>query len=100
MIADILILLANLLVIYSLVPSIRSEQKPHIKTSIYNIFVCAIFVIAFTLLNLWVAVIMNILVGCLWGVLTYQRLHETKAYKEDVVNKLIDESMDILDTID
>jgi predicted membrane protein len=100
MISDILILLANLLVMYSLVPSIRSDQKPHIKTSIYNIIVCAIFTIAFTLLHLWVAVIMNIIVGCLWGVLVYQKLHETKPYKEDVANKAIDESMDILDSID
>jgi predicted membrane protein len=98
MIADILILLANLLVIYSLVPSIRSEQKPHIKTSIYNIFVCAIFTIAFTLLNLWVAVVMNILVGSLWGVLVYQKRHEIKPYKD--VNKAIDEAMDIIDSID
>lgn len=85
---------------YSLVPSIRSNQKPHIKTSIYNIFVCGIFVIAFTILHLWVAVIMNILVGCLWGILTYQRLKSFKENDMETFNKKLEEGFDIDNTID
>lgn len=97
-ISDILILVANSLVIYSLVPSIRSNQKPHIKTSLYNVLVCSIFVVVFILLNIWVGILMNALIGIMWGVLAYQRFNEKKEDPDRF--KEMEDKFDMENTID
>ena len=86
----------------SLIPSIRSEQKPHINTCIMNILVSLIFVIAFSVIGLWIVVTWNILIGLVWGYLTYQvdKRNGQPKEKQNIDIKIIDEKVDSLESYD
>ena len=99
---SILVSIANILVMVSLIPSIRSEQKPHINTCIMNILVSLIFVIAFSVIGLWIVVTWNILIGLVWGYLTYQvkKRNGQPKEKQNIDIKIIDEKVDSLESYD
>ena len=97
---SVLISLANILVCCSLFPSIRSEQKPHIKTCLMNVVVSLFFIVAFSLTQQWVVVTWNILIGGLWAYLAHQVKNRRKEEGGDLAFKIIDEKVDSLESYD
>ena len=99
-ISNILVSLANILVMVSLIPSIRSNQKPHINTCLMNVLVSIIFVMAFFIIELWIVVMWNALIGIVWGYLTYQVYKISKKPKDQKIDPSIikmDDEIDMLD---
>jgi len=72
--SDVLIFIANIIIAVSLIPSIFSTDKPHIITSLINIFVCALFVCAYKRMGLKLGTIGNSVIGLFWLILLIQKL--------------------------
>ena len=70
---DIVICLANILLVSSLLPSIYSKDKPHKNTSILNIIVSIMFIYAYYMLGLWMTIGINFLIGVAWLILYIQK---------------------------
>lgn len=101
--SDILIFLANILLCISLFPSVMSKNKPDKKTDIIEIVVCSLFMVAYYMLGLYLAVVVNIVIGIVWTVLLIQSIKLDKKppqYKKPLELEMIDKSMDVLDDID
>ena len=57
-----------------LVPSIRSEAKPAIHTSLWTAAVLTLYVVAFASLGLWLSALGVVASASAWWVLFYQRV--------------------------
>lgn len=99
-ISNVLVSLANILVMVSLIPSIRSDQKPHINTCLMNVLVSIIFVMAFSIIGLWIVVTWNVLIGMVWGYLTYQVYKISKKPKDHKIDPAIIKMEDEIDMLD
>jgi hypothetical protein len=99
---DIVICVANILLVSSLFPSIFSNEKPHPNTSLLNIVVSIMFIYAYYMLGLWMTIGINFLIGVAWFVLYMQSIKMDKfpKYKKPFDLEMIDDNMDLLDDID
>ena len=103
LISDILIFFANILLCVSLFPSVMSENKPDKKTDIIEIVVCILFMFAYSMLHLYLAVVVNIFILIVWTVLLVQSIKKEKSpikWKKPFDLEMIDDDMDLLDGID
>ncbi|MDD5639302.1 MAG: hypothetical protein PHR47_00650 [Candidatus Pacebacteria bacterium] len=74
MTSEYLIILANGIIITSLFPSIFGEDKPALGTSILQFLVCIIFILAYIELELFLAIIANIIMAICWLILIFQKI--------------------------
>lgn len=89
---DIIILIANIIIAISLIPSILSSDKPNYKTSVMQIIVSAFFIIAYIQLNLTFAILINFLIGLLWAILLLQWLSRSRLSakkKEELIIRIL-----------
>ena len=63
----------GLVMLLTLVPTIRGEQKPAVATSVGNVGIVLVFAGAFVSLGLWFSVVMNIFIAIAWAILGFQR---------------------------
>lgn len=68
----------NIFLFIALIPSIRSEQKPALGTSIPTALVLTSFAISFASLSLWFGAVTVALAACGWYILAFQRLRHRK----------------------
>jgi len=101
LISDLLIFFANVLLCISLFPSVMSENKPDKKTDIIEIVVCLLFMVAYYMLGLYLAVMVNIFIGIVWATLLVQSMKKKPTpYKKPFELDMVDKEMDMLDDID
>ncbi len=78
---DIVITVCQVVAVFSLLPSISSDDKPALKTSIMN--VCLVCVISFCMLTLelWFSSFTAGLIAVSWGILALQKYNIDKSKK-------------------
>jgi hypothetical protein len=70
---DYIISVGAFLFIISLIPSIKSQNKPDLKTSIPIALVLFIFTITYISLELWLAALTNFGTAISWSILAVQK---------------------------
>jgi len=70
---DIVLAIGSIVFAIALIPSLTSEHKPALWTSILNFGVLVVFVVTYASLSLWYATFFTSLTALLWGVLALQR---------------------------
>jgi len=65
--------LGGFLILASLVPTLRGEQKPALTTGVMSFVLVAIFACTMITLGLWLSAFANGLISLSWGVLALQR---------------------------
>ena len=65
--------LGGFLILVSLVPTLRSAQKPALSTGVMSFVLVAIFAATMVTLGLWFSAFANALISLCWGVLALQR---------------------------
>jgi hypothetical protein len=75
---DLVYGIGNVLFAVALIPSIRSSDKPHIRTSILNACVLVFFVIAGISLELYFTAVVTAVVVGLWALLAIQKYNGAK----------------------
>lgn len=78
---DIVITACQVVAVFSLLPSIFSDDKPALKTSIMN--VCIVSVVSFCMLTLklWSSSFTAALIAVSWGILALQKYNIDKSKK-------------------
>jgi len=71
---DFLIFIPNCISIFSLLPSIFSNDKPNVWTSIMQITLVPFYILAYRNMKFRLAFIINLLVGLFWLILLIQKL--------------------------
>lgn len=70
---DFLIFVANIILCFSLFPSVFSKDKPHKNTSLLNVLVSVLFISAYLMAGFHWAVCINFCIGLCWGILLIQK---------------------------
>lgn len=73
MISDTIISIANSILFFSLFPSIFSKDKPHKMTSLLNIFLTIMFIVAYAMAGFYSSIFANIMIGTCWVILFFQK---------------------------
>jgi hypothetical protein len=71
---DIVLGIGSFIFAVALIPSVMSEHKPALWTSILSFVVLVVFVITYASLSLWYATFSTTLTALLWGILMLQKL--------------------------
>ncbi len=71
---DIVIAVAQVLFVVSMIPSIRSNDKPALTTSVMNVILVGIISACLFTLQLWLAAGTAVIIAIAWGVLAFQKL--------------------------
>jgi hypothetical protein len=66
------------LILLSLIPTLRGDQKPALTTSVMSAAVVASFAVTMATLELWLSALANGGISLAWGVLAMQRYTVTK----------------------
>ena len=74
--------LGGFLILASLVPTLRGEQKPALTTGIMSFVLVAIFACTMVTLGLWLSAFANALISLSWGVLAFQRWQSDRQAEE------------------
>ena len=61
----------------ALIPTIRSNQKPALSTSVLTSIVLFVFAITYASLGLWLAVVAQFVGAFVWSVLAWQRYRQS-----------------------
>ena len=78
---DWVFFLGGLIVLVSLLPTIRGTQKPALATSLTTFVLVAIFAVTMASMNMWLSALINAAISLAWGVLALQR------YRNDAVRR-------------
>jgi hypothetical protein len=70
--------IGGFVVLLSLVPTIRGDQKPALTTSAMTVVLMGVFTFTMATLGLWLSALANAGIGVAWGVLAVQRYTATK----------------------
>lgn len=62
----------------TLIPMLFAKEKPPLLSSITTGFALIVSAVVFLTLNLWLAALLQGIVGCQWLALAYQRMHKNK----------------------
>jgi len=73
---DIILSIGSLFFIAGLLPSVLSQNKPAVTTSITNALVLLTFTITYATLSLWFAAVTTAITAGLWAVLAFQKSHK------------------------
>lgn len=69
-----LIIVANAIICFSLIPSIISADKPHWTTSILNFGLSFLYIKAYYKLKFKFVMLINILIGVFWLTMFFQKI--------------------------
>ena len=75
---DLVYGIGNVLFVIALIPSLKSDDKPNIKTSIMNSVVLVSFIIAGISLELYFTALVTTLLTISWAYLGYQKYRQKK----------------------
>lgn len=77
---DVIIAVGGVFFAISLIPSLVSNDKPALKTSVMTAGILSVMVFTYASLGLWLSTIMNIIMCSLWATLAIQkhRIDKTK----------------------
>lgn len=81
---DIILSAGSLLLAASLIPSVISNDKPALSTSILTGFILFMFSIVYATLSLWTSVFANSLSVTLWFVLAVQKYRQERGSQENL----------------
>ena len=70
---DWVFFLGGLIVLASLIPTLRGHQKPALATSMISFVLIAIFAFTMATLGLWLSGLVNAAMSLAWGTLALQR---------------------------
>ncbi len=70
---DLVISVCQLFFVIAMIPSIRSNDKPALTTSIMNVILVAIITVCLFTLKLWFSSFTAALVGLTWSILAIQK---------------------------
>lgn len=73
---DIVLAVGSLIFAIALIPSVISEHKPALSTSILTAAVLAVFTATYATLSLWYATTTTGLTAIIWGVLAFQKIFQ------------------------
>jgi uncharacterized membrane protein YqgA involved in biofilm formation len=65
--------IGGFLILMSLIPTLRGEQKPALTTGVMSFVLVAIFACTMATLGLWFSAFANALISICWGTLALQR---------------------------
>lgn len=84
------------LILASLIPTLRGDQKPALTTSIMTGALIAVFAVTMATLGLWLSAAANAGNAIAWGILAVQRYRTEKlAHNQDVIEQLEHEVIDV-----
>ena len=75
--------IGGLLVLISLIPTIRAEQKPALTTGVMTAVLVLIFASTMITLHLWLAAVTNYGIAAAWGVLAVQSYRQQQRTKHE-----------------
>lgn len=84
---DIVISIAQLCFVIAMIPSIRSNDKPALATSVMNVCLVTVIVICLFSLQLWFSAVSAVAVALAWGILAIQKLKPNKSSKLSVAKR-------------
>lgn len=79
---DIVIAVVQWVFALTLLPSVLSEDKPALATSVLTGIVLAVLAFTFSTLNLWNATLSTAVVSIMWWILAFQSYRRLKARRE------------------
>ena len=86
----------GLIILVSLVPTIRGAQKPALATSVMTTFLVCIFTFTMATLDLWLAALMNGLTAGAWAILAYQRYQmDAPSHRLEALEEIREELLDL-----
>ncbi len=81
----------------SLVPTIRGDQKPALTTSVMSAVLIGTFGVTMASLGLWLSAVANVANGLAWAVLAVQRYTMMKRLRaEGVIDQIEEELEDVV----
>lgn len=78
---DVVISITQLCFIFAMIPSIRSNDKPAVATSVMNVVLVGIIAICLLTLRLWFSALTALAVAITWGILAVQKTKLNKSSK-------------------
>ena len=86
---DWVFFLGGLIILVSLVPTIRGAQKPALATSAMSTVLICVFTFTMASMGLWLSALTNGLIAGAWGILAVQRYrqgNENAQVREDLLD--------------
>jgi hypothetical protein len=83
------------LILLSLIPTIRGDQKPALTTSVMSAAIVAVFAFTMTTLGLWISGLANGGIAIAWSVLAVQRYQIVRREKQEGLIAQIEEEVDV-----
>ena len=83
--------LGGFLILASLIPTLRGEQKPALTTGVMSFVLVAIFACTMVTLGLWLSAFANGLISLTWGYLAFQRWQSDQQQKTSPLAPVEDE---------
>lgn len=71
--ADLIFAIGSIVFILALIPSVRGEAKPDLKTSLTTGSVLAVFAITYFTISFWFAGITTLITAAMWFALAFQK---------------------------
>jgi len=79
---DYILTIGSLIFIIALIPSVLSEHKPALSTSVSTMAVLYVFAGVYVSLHLWLTTVTTFLSGTMWAILAVQKWRQTKSDEE------------------
>lgn len=78
---DIVLMMGNIVFVFSLFPSILTKDKPSVWTSGISTVILYLFVVTYHSLGLWGSAIATLAVGICWNILAVQKFFSNRNSK-------------------
>ena len=78
---DWVISICGIIIIFSLIPTIKGEDKPALSTCIVTAIIITIVATTMLTLSLWLSAIVNYIIAVGWYILMYQQYKKYKKTK-------------------
>lgn len=78
---DIVISVAQLCFIIAMLPSIKSNDKPAVATSVMNVVLVAVIATCMLTLRLWFSAFTALTIASTWAILAVQKIRTNKGKK-------------------
>ncbi|MPZ48853.1 MAG: hypothetical protein GEU75_06000 [Dehalococcoidia bacterium] len=85
--------IGGFVILISLIPTIRGDQKPALTTSVMSLAIISIFAVTMATLGLWLSASANAGVAAAWGVMAVQRYQMIKRQRNEGVLAQIEEEV-------
>lgn len=92
---DWVLSLGGFVILLSLVPTIRGDQKPALTTSVMTTVIVGVFTVTMATLGLWLSAVANGGIAIAWSVLALQRYQTVRREKHEGILAQIEEEVDV-----